>query len=454
VVDTKLKVALKDQPAILKQVASGSSEKVKVAITDIDGVLRGKTINREKFASSLEKGFGFCSVVFGWDSQDKSYDHVDCTGWHNGYPDYEVRLDPATLRSIPWESNTPFLLGDFPDLEVCPRQLLKKIIARSKGAGYAPMAAAEFEWFNFIETPQSAKDKNYTGLQPLTPGMFGYSLLRPALNQPFFDALTDELRDFQVPLEGLHTETGPGVLEAAIQVSDALEAADRAVLFKTAVKQIGYRFGILPTFMARPSTDLPGCSGHIHQSLWDLEGKTNLFYADSGMPDVFRHYLAGQQRCLAEILPMFAPTVNSYKRLVEGFWAPTSATWGIDNRTTAFRVIPGGEKGARVETRVSGADINPYLAIAASVASGLYGIENKLEPLTEPVAGNGYKDTTAPKLPSTLIAATERMANSEIAAELFGETFVKHFTTTREWEWQQAQEAVTDWELKRYFEII
>jgi glutamine synthetase len=285
--------------------------------------------------------------------------------------------------------------------------------------------------------------------------MFGYSLLRMGHSRPYFTALFDELAAFGVPLEGLHTETGPGVFEAAILYADALEAADRGVLFKTSVKEIAQRFGVMPTFMARWNEGLPGCGCHLHQSLWS-EGK-NLFHDDGDplrMSRTFKSYLAGLMRALPDLLPFFAPTVNSYKRLVEGYWAPTRVTWGVDNRTVAFRVIPGGARSTRVEVRVPGADINAYLAMAASVAAGLWGIEQKLELEQAPVTGSGYQDEKAVRLPRTLQEATDRLDRSSLARELLGREFVDHYVKTREWEWKQAQQAVTDWELRRYFEII
>jgi glutamine synthetase len=233
-----------------------------------------------------------------------------------------------------------------------------------------------------------------------------------------------------------------------------VEAADRGVLFKTAVKEIGSRFGILPSFMAKWNTQLPGCSGHIHQSLWAND--TNAFHDQTDplkMSGTFRSYLAGLLIGLPELLPLFAPTINSYKRLVDGYWAPTKVTWGVDNRTVAFRVIPGSAKSTRVEVRVTGSDINPYLAMAASLAAGLYGIENRLELEAPPVEGSAY-NVPAERLPRTLQEATARLGRSALAREILGEAFVDHFVRTREWEWRQFQDAVTDWELKRYFEVI
>lgn len=453
---------------ILKVIHDAGAQKVKVAITDVDGILRGKYIHMDKFLSAIEGGFGFCDVVFGWDSGDVCYDNAAYTGWHTGYPDAQARLDMQTFRCVPWDNKVPFFLGDFVDatgaaLPVCPRQTLKRVISHAQKLGYSAKFALEFEFFNFAETSQSLAAKNYVQPQPLTPGMFGYSVTRAGQNRPYFNALMDELAAFGVPIEGLHTETGPGVYEAAIVYSDALEAADRAVLFKSSAKEIGARFGIMPSFMAKWNERLPGCSGHMHQSLWENESNHNVFYdmrAATGttgygipMSDTFKHYVAGQLACLPEFLPFFAPTINSYKRLVEGMWAPTKVSWGIDNRTTALRVISGSSKSMRLETRVSGSDVNPYIAVAAALASGLYGIENKLALTHTPVRGSAYL-TDAQRLPTNLHEATEKLDQSKIARHYLGDAFVDHFVATRRWEWRQYQTAVTNWETQRYFEII
>ena len=285
--------------------------------------------------------------------------------------------------------------------------------------------------------------------------MFGYSLLRANHAKDYFKALFNECGAFGVPIEGLHTETGPGVYEAAIIYCEALEAADRGVLFKQSAKEIGSRFGIMPSFMAKWSQQYPGCSGHVHQSLSD--GRKNVFYdakGRGGMSKVFESYLAGQLATLLEFAPMFWPTINSYKRLVDGFWAPVKPTWGIDNRTASFRVIPGSSKSTRLETRCPGADVNSYLAIAACVAAGLYGIENKLKLTAPPIHGTNLGAENIPRAPRTLIETTGIFKASERARDWFGDEFVDHFAATREWEWRQWQDAVTDWERKRYFEII
>ena len=446
----------------LQYIREHPAGKVKIALTDIDGILRGKYISVEKFLSLINSESGFCDVVFGWDASDVSYDNVRYTGWHTGYPDAPLRIDLETFRKIPWENDLPFFLGEMAGTKekpayVCPRQLWKKVLHDLNSAGYSAYVSQEFEWFNFRETPVSAREKNYVNLEPLSPGMFGYSILRSTLNNPYFTDLFGLLGKFDVPLEGLHTETGPGVLEAAIKYSEGLLAGDRAVLFKTAVKEIGYKHGILATFMAKVNEHLPGCGGHIHQSLWDDHHKRNLFYDEEDslhMSELMKQYVAGQLYCLPHVLPMYAPNINSYKRLVEGAWAPTTLTWGVDNRTVAIRVLCNGIASARIETRVVGSDVNPYLAMAASVASGLYGIKNQLKLQQPATTGNGYRDFSNGTLPTNLIESSMQMKNSDIARELFGEQFVEHFTCTREWEWRQHLKVVTDWERARYLEII
>ena len=335
-------------PELLQELTEESASKVKLAITDIDGVLRGKLISLEKFRSVAEKGFGFCDVVFGWDAGDQAYDNGRYTGWHTGYPDALAVIDIGTFRRVPWEGDLPFFLADFKEasagqgntlasgglakgdaLPVCPRGLLKKMIRQCEEAGYKAYFSQEFEWFNFLGRGGEVAAEDYRKLPPMSQGMFGYSILRASQGSAYFQDLFDMLDKFGVPLEGLHTETGPGVYEAAILYAEALEAADRAVLFKSGVKEIAHRHGVLPTFMAKFSESLPGCSGHVHQSLWSADGSQNLFYdADTatGISALMESYIAGQLHCLPHILPLYAPTVNSYKRLVEGAWAPTTVT--------------------------------------------------------------------------------------------------------------------------------
>ena len=456
-----------EHPAVAA-IRQSSAGKVKVACSDIDGILRGKYLHRDKFLGAAEPypggGFGFCDVVFGWDAHDRCYDNAQVTGWQHGFPDALARLDLDTARHVPWDGGVPFFLGEFVNADgtpfaVCPRQTLKRVLKRAEKLGLMPMAGMEFEWFNFAETPNSWAAKQGVAPTTITPGMFGYSLLRMADQREFFNALMDEMAAFRVPIEGLHTETGPGVYEVAIAFCEALEQADRAILFKTGAREIGKRYGIMPSFMAKWSQSLPGCSGHIHQSLSDGtgDGKKNLFFDANSprrMSPLFESYLAGQVHCLMEFAPMFWPTINSYKRLVDGFWAPVKPTWGMDNRTASFRVIAGTPKATRLETRCPGADVNPYLAMAAVIAAGLHGVEQGLKLTAPPITGTNQGADDVPRAPRSLIRSTQVFKQSAIARDWLGDTFVDHFAATREWEHRQWQDAVTDWELKRYFEII
>src|SRR5579863_3371429 len=443
-----------DVPELLEKHAV---QRVKLGAFDIDGTLRGKYVNTDKFISAAHSGLSYCDVIFGWDIGDVLYDNARYTGWHTGYPDAACRIALETFRLIPWEPGTAFFLMDFTARDggahpIAPRQVLQRVVKRAAEAGYTPFFSAEYEFFFFRETPESLRAKHFRGLTPLTPGMFGYSILRASENAPLVLQLIDQLGAFSCPVEGLHTETGPGVYEAAIAVDEAVAAADKAALFKTAVKEIAARHGLTPTFMAKWNADLPGSSGHLHQSLWDREKHGNLFHGDrGGMSPLMQHYIAGLVTNMPELAAVICPTINSYKRTVPGAWAPVNATWGIDNRTTAVRAIPGSSKSTRVELRLSGADINPYLAMAASLAAGLDGIERKLE--APPPTVNAYAGD-APALPRTLAAATRLFRESKMARCWLGDDFVEHYAGTREWEVRQFEKAVTDWELARYFESV
>lgn len=433
---------------------------VKVGVFDADGVMRGKYMGREKFFSALDKGFGFCDVVLGWDSNDQLYDNVSFTGWHTAYPDAEVRLVPDTCRPVPFEGDMLLFLGEFAGgaAAVCPRGVLRRVLARAADMGFGVRAAAEFEFFLFSETPDSIREKNYRDLKNMTPGFFGYSMLRASVHAEFYRDLLELCADMRMPLEGLHTETGPGVLEAAIEVTDALDAADRAALFKTFTKILAQRSNMLATFMAKWSKDWPGQSGHLHVSLNRKADGGSVFYEEGkphSMSDAMRWFVGGQQALMPELLGMVASTVNSYTRLIPGFWAPTEASWGVENRTCALRVIPGSAKSQRVEYRIAAADINPYIALAAAIGSGLWGIANKIEP-DAPVEGNAYekKFPESRALPRTLFEASERLAASPAARQLFGDAFVEHYAATRAWEEREFRRAITDWEMQRYFEII
>jgi glutamine synthetase len=333
------------------------------------------------------------------------------------------------------------------------------VLARAEKMGFSVRCGFEYEFFVFEETPHSIREKGFKNLKPISPGYFGYSVIRNSVYAEWYRELLDFCEKMDFSIEGLHTETGAGVLEAALRVSSGLEAADRAALFKTFVKVLAQRRGWMASFMAKWSKDWPGCGGHIHMSLWrDGKKPQGAFYdakAPYRMSNTMRAFVAGQQALMPEILAMVSPTVNSYRRLIPGYWAPTSATWGVENRTTALRVIPGSEKSTRVEFRVAAADGNPYLALAAAVGAGLWGIENKMK-LGEPVQGNSYDKKHPAKLdlPRSLMEAAGRLRECKPARELFGADFVEHYAATREWEEREFRKAITDWELDRYFEII
>lgn len=431
---------------------------VKVGVFDIDGVLRGKYISKDKFLSALDSGFGFCDVVLGWDSNDALYDNVKYTGWHSAFPDAPVRVLPHTMRHLPLEDGL-FFLADFvpPGDQLSPRSVLERVIRKAEEMGFSPYAAFEYEFFVFEETPQSVREKNYKNLTPFTPGNFGYSVIRNSVHAQLYKDFMDMFAKMNIPIEGFHTETGPGVLEAAITVSDAMMAADNAALFKTFSKVFFQSRGLMVTFMAKWSLQFAGQGGHIHMSLKSNDGKA-VFYDESkpnNVSDLMRSFIAGQEKYMPQVSAMVSPTVNSFSRLIPGFWAPTSASWGVDNRTTALRVICGSPKAQRVEYRVAASDANPYLALAAALGSGLKGIEEGLTG-RDHVKGNAYA-TQQPKeydLPRTLWEAAQNLRQSEAARSLFGDAFVDHFAATREWEEREFRRHITDWELSRYFEII
>jgi glutamine synthetase len=434
-------------------------QQVKLGGFDIDGIFRGKYVSLEKFWGAVDGGFGFCDVVFGWDLGDELYDNSQVTGWHTGYPDTLARIDLGTYRVIPWEPDTAAFIVDFCEasggpLPVSPRQVLQRVEAHARELKLEIKCGAEFEFFLFRETGATLRQKGFRNLTTLSPGMFGYSWVRTSESAALVHALLDGLNAFGIPIEGFHTETGPGVFEAAIGYDDLLAAADKAALFKTAVKEIAARHGLTACFMAKWNPELPGCSGHLHESVWNAKGE-NVFAGNGGphgLSPALASYVAGQVTLLPELAAIAWPTVNSYKRSVPNTWAPVSATWGIENRTCALRIIRPSPKSTRVEFRMSGADMNPYLTMAASVAAGLHGLQTKAR-LPAPVSGNAYQVSGEP-LPRNLRDAAALLRKSKFARDWLGDAFVEHYCRTREWEWRKFERAVTDWELARYLEAI
>jgi glutamine synthetase len=451
------------------EIESRGIKRAKIGGFDVDGVLRGKYVALDKLYSVLDKGFGFCDVIFGWDVADVLYDNAAVTGWHTGYPDTGARLDAATFRVLPSEPTAAHMLCDFwsgPSTPhpACPRNLLKTVTARAEALGYAPQCSVEFEFWIFRESPQSLREKGFVDLTPLSPGMFGYSWVRQGQHVDLIEDVLDQMAGYGIDIEAFHTETGPGVYEAAIHHSDPVRAADMAALFKTTLKILCARHGLSVTFMAKWNPSMPGSSGHIHQSLFDPESGENLFAPQSGeqkspigLSALGQHYLAGVLSLSPDLTAIYAPTVNSYRRYVPGMWAPLTPSWGVENRTCSLRVISGPTpKAARVELRQTAADINPYLAIAAALASGLYGIEQRL-PLPPPSSGDASASSgssSGARLPTSLESATTLLSNSDRARQVLPAAFIDHYVRTRDFEVRQHAKSVSQWELERYFEAI
>lgn len=410
----------------------------------------------------------------------------------NGYRDLVAKIDLKSYRRIPWEHNVPFFLVQFCDPDTgnpicaCPRSLLRTAAGKLHEAGYRAMAGAEYEFYTFrapkdpsiqsdLQTsattmPYLLKNSAHS-LPHLTQGMFGYSLTDPVHNQDWFYNIFEACEKFRCDIEGWHTESGPGVFEAALQFGEITEMADRASLFKYVVKAVGSKHGITPCFMAKPRHGLPGNSGHIHCSIVDKVGK-NLFARPEKDPnapfvdleyvsDLGRQFLAGLLDGLSDVMPIIAPTVNSYKRLVENFWAPVTVSWGLEHRAASIRLIApptASAKATRFEIRTCGADANPSLVLATIVALGWRGIEKKLEVKLPPLGKGedvGGASDKGERLPKSLRESTIKfMAKDSVAREIFGDQFVEHFGGTREHELRLWDEAVTDWEVKRYIETV
>ncbi|KAF2135263.1 uncharacterized protein K452DRAFT_323152 [Aplosporella prunicola CBS 121167] len=480
-------VTLASLPELLQNDAA-----VKVAGVDVDGVLRGKLMAKSKFLSIAEKGFGFCSVIFGWDMHDQTYfKELAISNAKNGYRDVIAVPDLTSFRRIPWENDVPFFLVSFHDpdtgstLSVCPRSLLRRTVDKLKENGMGAMAGAEYEFYQFKAPDQESggAERNSSAtaaflkqnpahqLPALTEGMFGYSLTRPIQNQDYYYGVFDACAKFGCGIEGWHTESGPGVYEAALEFGEITAMADKAALFKLTVKSIGSKHGITPCFMAKPRAGLPGNSGHMHVSLVDSSGK-NLLARETEDPnppypdlrhlsDLGRHFLAGLLDGLPDIMPILAPTINSYKRLVENFWAPVTVSWGLEHRAASIRLIApptASPKATRFEVRVPGADTNPHFVLAAILALGWRGVEKKLEIAVPPLGKGqdmGGEGDKGERLAKSLKEATARMARpGSVAREALGDQFVDHFAGTREHECRLWEEAVTDWEFSRYIETV
>ncbi|QRW27692.1 glutamine synthetase [Rhizoctonia solani] len=439
--------------------------KVKVAGIDVDGILRGKFMSKDKFLSAVKgEGFGFCSVIFGWDMHDLVYpNELLVSNRANGYRDILAHIDLSTYRRISWEANVPFFLLSFLDPEthepipVCPRGTLTKAIKSAEGFGWEPVAGVEYEYFQFKETPQTVAEKRFTNLSSLTSGKY-------------FHDLFDESKKFGIEIEGHHTETGPGVYETALAYTSALRMADNATLFKFVAKSIGMKRGVIPSFMAKPwanyrahsfqdaaegRTDAQSQDTRFmsQEGEWFLAGVLDGL-VDSNRP-VGKCYACGI-RALGLTFAQLVPTINGYKRLVggESFWAPNAVTYGYDSRAASIRIIspPSVPPSAtRLEIRVPGADMQPHFALASIFRLGLRGIEKKVQLPGPPISVLQRENKAPIRLAMSLEEGTKKLlAENSIAREVLGDDFVDHYGGTRSHEVKLWNEAVTNWEGESY----
>ncbi len=452
-------------------VAEGKVEYIKIGVPDIDGVFRGKRVAARYFLDACADGFAQSDVLFGWDIAENVVPNLKVSNWERGFGDFVMEPDLATFALVPWEENVASCICDLwteqgEPITVSPRSILSSLIKRARALGYEPMAASELEMRFLHEDQVSLREKDFgPNLSPLNPGTNCYVISHASADEHLIGTIARKMRDYGIELEGYNREHGPGMYELNMRYSDVLTAADRTLLFKSGVKEISHQMGYTVTFMAKWHDQEDGSSGHSHMSLWDRNRERNVFWEDGDelhMSATMRHFLAGLLSAMPELMALYAPVINSYKRYIEGTWTPLNTAWGMDNRTCAVRVINNGQRAIRVENRVPGADANFYLVFAAMLASGLYGIERKLE-LPPRLAGNAYNPATIARalesgqvkpLPRNLTGATDLLERSEIAREYLGADFVEHFVTTRRWEVREFEKAVTNWERRRYLELI
>ena len=434
---------------------------IKLGMVDIDGLWRGKRVTVDYFLGSIiSHGAHICDILFGWDIEDKLIQGLKFTGWHTGYPDIFMVPDISTIAIVPWEERTASVICDVVDVngdpvDVSPRQVLKNILNRMDKGDYTAVVGYELEFYLLKETLQSLEQKNYINIEPLTRGSHTYNLCRGTGTEYIIGELRRKMNEYGVVVDAANSEYGSGQFEVNLRYCPAMTAADRSLLFKSGVKEIVASHDIVATFMAKYNHDDAGSSGHVHQSISDKNGYNLFSDGKGGLSAMAMHYLAGVIATLPEFMALFCPNINSYKRIVEDSWTGVSATWARENRTTALRTVVSSAAATRIENRLPGADANPHIVIAACIAGGLYGMNERLEP-PKPTVGNAYElsDEEATLLPRSLEPALELLEKSEVARDLFGSEFVDHFIATRRWESQEFRKAVTDWERRRYLEMI
>jgi len=432
-------------------VAGGEVDTVVVAFTDMQGRLMGKRLHAEFFVEEMEAEHPVegCNYLLALEMEMDPVPGYEIASWEQGYGDFGIRPDMATLRRIPWLEATALVLGDVQwhdgsPVQPSPRQVLRAQMDRAASLGFTPMAGSELEFFLVKETFAEAHAKGYAALTPSVPYILDYHILATTYDEPLLRQIRNGMQGAGIRVETSKGEAWPGQQEINFRFADALTMADNHVIYKNGAKEIAFLNGCAITFMAKPFEDWIGNSCHIHSSLF-RDGEAA--FADDDA--LFGSWLAGQIACASELAVFFAPTINSYKRYAAGSWAPTTLAWGHDNRTCGFRVVGHGTS-KRVETRIPGGDVNPYLAFAAMIASGLHGIEAKLE-APPPLQGNAY-ESDAERFPSTMREAIAALEEGSIARSAFGDQVVDHYLTYARTEQALFDRFVTDWERKRYFE--
>ncbi|MGN6770976.1 MAG: glutamine synthetase family protein [Rhizobiaceae bacterium] len=441
-------------------VAAGEIDTVLACATDMQGRLFGKRFLGRYFVESGHAETHGCDYLLANDIDMEPVPGYKAAGWSRGYGDFVMKPDMATLRTIPWLEKTVLVLCDVldhyrhEDLPHSPRGLLKRQVARLKERGYLAYFASELEFYLFDETFRSAREKRWQGLDTASPYIQDYLIQLTTKEEGVMRAIRNGIEAAGIPVECSKGEWGPGQEEINVRYAEALEMADRHVVLKNGCKEIAAQHGKAVTFMAKYDYALAGSSSHIHNSLWSADGKTPLFYdkkADFTLSELGRQWAAGQLKYARDFTWFLAPYINSYKRFQAGTFAPTKIMWSDDNRTAGFRLCGTGTKGVRMECRIGGADLNPYLAFAALIAAGLAGVDEKLE-LQKPFVGDAYRAARLPEIPKTLRDAVEALAKSKMLKTAFGADAVEHYVHTARWEQLEYDRRVTDWELHRGFE--
>ncbi len=440
-------------------VAAGEIDTVVVAFADMQGRLIGKRFQAEFFVDGAWEETHACDYLLADDIDMEPVPGYAAASWQKGYGDFVMKPDLATLRRIPWLEGTALVLCDVldhhhHDLPHSPRQILKRQIARLAERKMRAFFASELEFYLFDETFESAMTKRFHGLKTAGSYIEDYHILQTTKEEGVMRAIRKGLQGAGIPVENSKGEWGPGQEEINVRYADALEMADRHVIIKNGIKEIAYLQGKAVTFMSKWRYDLAGSSAHVHASLWDDAGKKPLFLDENGeygMSKLMRAFVAGQLKYARDMTYFLAPYINSYKRFQAGTFAPTKAVWSRDNRTAGFRLCGDYSKGLRIECRIGGADLNPYLAFAALIAAGLAGIDEKLE-LDPPFSGDAYVGEGIPEVPKTLREAIECLDKSELMREALGSAVVDHYVHTGRWEQLEYDRRITDWELARGFE--